>query len=136
MRRTEARELFMQLLFQMEMQNDYGPSQKERFMEEHMKDKDQSDYFNKMYELTAKHLSEIDALLEECCDRWKKERLAKVDLAVLRLSICEIRYMDDIPNSASINEAVDLAKRFGGEESGKFVNGVLGRVVRGKNGEH
>lgn len=133
MRRTEARELFMQLLFQMEMQNDYGPSQKKYFMEAHMEESDQSGYFNKMYELTTTHLKEIDVLLEGYCNHWKVERLAKVDLAVLRLSICEILFLDDIPDSASINEAVDMAKKFGGDESGKFVNGVLGRVARRKN---
>lgn len=133
MRRTEARELFMQLLFQMEMQNDYGSSQKQRFMEDYMKESGQSDYFNQMFELTAANLRDIDTLLEEYCNHWKVDRLAKVDLAVLRLSICEILYLDDVPDSASINEAVDLAKKFGGEESGKFVNGVLGRVARGKD---
>lgn len=135
MSRTGARELFMQLLFQMEIQNDYGPLQKERFAEEYGNKPDQSGYFNQMYELIAAHRNEIDTLLSSCCDNWKLSRLAKVDLAVLRLSACEILYIDDIPDSVSINEAVDLAKKFGGEESGKFVNGVLGRLVRGRHGE-
>lgn len=135
MRRTEARELFMQLLFQMDMQNDYSPSQKVRFVETHIGGEERPDYFDRMFELVTAHRKDIDALLEKSCSHWKLDRLAKVDLAVLRLSVCEIMYLDDIPDSASINEAVDIAKKYGGEESGKFVNGVLGRVVRGKNEE-
>ena len=133
MRRTEARELFMQMLFQMEVQGDYSPPQKKRFMEEYMKDSDQEGYFNQMFDLMTARLEEIDATIEKRCNQWKMDRLAKVDLAVLRLSVCELMYMDDIPDSVSINEAVDMAKKFGGEESGKFVNGVLGRVARGKD---
>jgi N utilization substance protein B len=62
-------------------------------------------------------------------ENWKIERIAKVDLAILRLSIGEIMYMD-IPVSVSINEAVELAKKFGTDDSAKFINGVLGKVSR------
>jgi N utilization substance protein B len=133
MRRTEARELFMQLLFQMEMQNDYSNEIKEKFTNEKMKDSDQMDYFNRLYNSVTKNLPIIDHLLENCSENWKINRIAKVDLAVLRLSIAEILYLDDVPDSAAINEAVELAKRFNGEESGKFINGILGKVVRNKD---
>jgi N utilization substance protein B len=59
--------------------------------------------------------------------------MAKVDLAILRLSAAEILYLEDVPDSASINEAVDMAKKFGGDDSGKFINGILGKVVRSKD---
>jgi N utilization substance protein B len=59
--------------------------------------------------------------------------MAKVDLSILRLSAAEILYLSDIPDSASINEAVEMAKKYGGEDSGKFINGILGKVVRSKD---
>lgn len=133
MRRTEARELFMQLLFQMEVQNDYGQEIKERFVQEYMKDSNQLEYFNRLYEAAAGNLPVIDETLESCSENWKVSRMAKVDLAILRLSAAEILYLDDVPDSASINEAVDMAKKFGGDDSGKFINGILGKVVRSKD---
>lgn len=135
MRRTEARELFMQLLFQMEVQNDYGQEIKERFVQEYMKDSNQLEFFNKLFEATAGNLPAIDEKLENCSENWKISRMAKVDLAILRLSSAEILYLEDVPDSASINEAVDLAKKFGGDDSGKFINGILGKVVRSKDAE-
>ncbi len=135
MRRTEARELFMQLLFQMEVQNDYSQEIKERFVQEYMKDSNQLEYFNRIFEAVAGNLPVIDDKLESCSENWKISRMAKVDLAILRLSAAEILYLEDVPDSASINEAVDMAKKFGGDDSGKFINGILGKVVRSKDAE-
>ncbi len=135
MRRTEAREFFMQLLFQMEVQNDYSQEIKERFVQEHVKDSNQMEYFNHIFEAAVSNLAVIDEKLEACSENWKVSRMAKVDLAILRLSAAEILYLKDIPDSASINEAVELAKKFGGDESGKFINGILGKVVRSKDAE-
>jgi N utilization substance protein B len=135
MRRTEARELFMQLLFQMEVQNDYSREIKEKFVQEHMKDSNQMEYFNRLYSVAAENLSAIDGKLEACSENWKISRMAKVDLAILRLSAAEILYLEDIPDSVSVNEAVDLAKKFGSEDSGKFINGILGKVVKSKDAE-
>lgn len=135
MRRTEARELFMQLLFQMEVQNDYGKDIKERFVQEHLRDSNQLEYFNDLYGATVANLDLIDGKLEACSSNWKISRMAKVDLAILRLSAAEILYLDEVPDSASINEAVDMAKKFGGDDSGKFINGILGKVVRTKDAE-
>lgn len=135
MRRTEARELFMQLLFQMEVQNDYSQNIKEKFVQEHLKDSNQLEYFNNLFEAAVSNLATIDEKLEACSENWKISRMAKVDLAILRLSAAEILYLNDVPDSASINEAVDLAKKFGGDDSGKFINGILGKVVRSKDAE-
>lgn len=135
MRRTEARELFMQLLFQMEVQNDYSKEGKEKFVQEHMKDSNQLEYFNRIFDTTIENLAAIDKKLEACSENWKISRMAKVDLAILRVSAAEILYLEDIPDSASINEAVDMGKKFSGDDSGKFINGILGKVVRSKDAE-
>ena len=133
MRRTEAREFFMQLLFQMEVQNDYGKEIKERFMQENMKDSNQQEYFEQLFDATVENLVAIDEKLEAFSENWTVNRMAKVDLAILRLSAAEILYMEDVPDSVSINEAVDLAKKFSCDESGKFINGILGKVARNKD---
>jgi N utilization substance protein B len=135
MRRTEARELFMQLLFQMEVQNDYGQEIKERFVSEYLRESNQQEYFNRLFDAAVDHLSVIDEKLEACSDNWKISRMAKVDLAILRLSAAEILYLDDVPDSAAINEAVDMAKKYSGDDSGKFINGILGKVARSKDAE-
>lgn len=130
MRRKEARELFMKLLFQMEVQEDYSETIKAKYVAEYMKDSNQTAFFDELFHVTINRMSDIDKKIEECSNNWSISRIAKVDLAVLRLSTAEILYMDDIPVAASINEAVDIAKEFGGDESGKFVNGVLGNIAR------
>jgi N utilization substance protein B len=132
-RRTAARELFMQLLFQMEVQNDYSTKIKEKFMKETGMEPDQTEYFDRLFTAVTENLPAIDGKLEACSENWKISRMAKVDLSILRLSAAEILYLEDIPDSASINEAVDMAKKFGGEDSGKFINGILGKVVRSKD---
>jgi len=133
MRRTEARELLMQLMFQMEIQNDYSLVHKDKFIKEYMEGSNQLEYFNHLYETIIRKLADIDEKLEFFSENWKISRMAKVDLAILRLSIAEILYIDDVPDSASINEAVDMAKKFSGDDSGKFINGILGKVARSKN---
>ena len=80
------------------------------------------------------HLDQLDQVIQTYSTNWKINRLSKVVLAVLRLSICEMTYLKDIPASVSINEAVELAKKFAGEEEGAFVNGVLGSFVRANSG--
>ncbi len=77
------------------------------------------------------HIKEIDALIESKIDRtWTINRLCKVDLAILREAIAEIRYFDDIPVSVTINEAVELANKFSYPEASAFINGILGSVSR------
>ncbi len=131
MRRTQARELLMQMLFQMEAQNDFSAKACEAFARIYLDQSSQIGYFMKVYERFALHRKEIDQHLDLVAAGWKTTRMARVDLAVLRLCATEILFMDesDVPQAVSINEAVDLAKKFGGEASGKFVNGILGKLA-------
>lgn len=76
------------------------------------------------------HVEELDKLIAEHAIDWTIDRIARVDLSILRVAIYEILYRDDVPAGAAINEAVELAKRFGGEKSYAFVNGILGVVAR------
>lgn len=81
------------------------------------------------------YTEESDRVIEANLRGWKLSRLPKVTLAILRLALAEIMTMDDIPDSVSANEAVELAKKYGGDEAPKFVNGLLGTVIRAKKQE-
>ena len=125
----------MKLLFQMEAQNSYkGDVESVAFGEKH-KYKDQEKYLEKMYALIDERLTEADDFIESCSDNWKVGRMAKADLAVMRTAVLEIMHMETIPDSVSINEAVEMAKKYGTDDSGKFVNGILGKVVKIKNAD-
>ena len=76
------------------------------------------------------HVEEIDRLLNDVSKGWKTARMNKVDLTILRLAVYEMKWDDDVPEGVAINEAVELAKRFGGDSSSSFVNGVLGKVAK------
>jgi transcription antitermination protein NusB len=75
------------------------------------------------------HLTEIDALIEEHSHNWRLDRMSKIDRNVLRLGIFELKHRADIPRKVTINEAVELGKTFGTEESSAFINGLLDRVA-------
>lgn len=76
------------------------------------------------------NIDEIDSLISANLQGWTINRISKVALAVLRLSVYEIKFSDEVPVSVSINEAVELAKKFGGDEDSAYVNGVLGTIAR------
>lgn len=75
-------------------------------------------------------LGEVDALIAENTVDWSIDRISRADLAILRVAVYEMLYREDVPTGASINEAVELAKRFGGERSYSFVNGILGTIAK------
>ena len=77
---------------------------------------------------TVEHLTELDATIAKHAKNWELHRFAAVDRNILRLAIFEMLYRDDIPPVVSINEAVDIAKKFSTQDSGKFVNGILDKV--------
>lgn len=83
------------------------------------------DKFQKVLEL----LAEIDALIESVSEGWKLKRMFKVDLAIMRLAVYEIKYDEEIPVSVAINEAVEIAKKYGQDSSPSFVNGILAKVA-------
>lgn len=79
---------------------------------------------------TIEKMQHIDQLIQSNTTGWSKERIAKVDLAIIRLALYEILFRADIPSSVAINEAIELAKKYSTDESGGFVNGVLGKIIR------
>ena len=98
-------------------------------------EKKQKDYIIRLAENMEEYRIQIDKYIEKYAHGWKVERISKTAIAVLRCAICEVMYMDDIPNSAAINEAVELAKGYDEPETVAFINGVLGGFMRGEFGE-
>ena len=101
---------------------------------EELSEKDQ-EYMSRKYRHVLEKLDEIDALLNETSNGWKTKRMSRVDLTALRLAVYELKYDKDVPTGVAINEAVELSKRFGGETSGSFVNGILGKIANSESKE-
>ena len=131
MSRRKLRENIFKLLFLSDFnREDEMPEQLALFFSTIEKlDSEDQQYMEAKYAQIREHLADIDTILNECASGWKTSRMSKVDLAILRLAVYEVRIDDDIPESAAINEAVELAKRFGGDDSSTFINGVLSTVA-------
>ena len=133
MRRSEMREHVFKLLFMSEFNSrDEMPEQLALYFQEmeELSDGDQA-YMEEKYQMVLSRMPEIDQILNETAHGWKTGRMNRVDLATLRLAVYELKYDEDVPTGVAINEAVELAKRFGGEASASFVNGILGKVANG-----
>jgi len=145
MKRRQAREIAVQSLYQMEMNRVSGRAAVDAILEEARQDNELNLDVNALGEIegfalelvegVASRREEIDRLLQSYLTGWQLERLSRVDRQILRLAAYELLYRDDVPPKVAINEAIELAKHFGTEESGRFVNGVLGRLMREKGGE-
>jgi transcription antitermination protein NusB len=126
MKRRLARIKAVQSLFQVDMSG----TDKEEAISNVLEDNEQKDVFlDKLVSGTLEHLEEIDQIFKGNLQNWKIDRVGNVDRAVIRMAIYEMKYLEDIPVNVSLNEAVDVAKSFGGEESGRFVNGVLSKIA-------
>lgn len=127
MNRKEARELIMKYIFQMEAQKDFSEENAKQFLKDN-NFKTQTAYASAVLGSVCKELEAIDGSINENSKGWPVARIAKTDLAILRLAAAEILYAEDIPKSVSINEAVELAKIYGDEKSSGFVNAVLKNI--------
>lgn len=129
-KRTEARELSVQALHQLDVQGGVIIDALDMFFRENSDD-------DLVYELarvwtrsTWEHLAECDGLIKAAALKWEMSRLSQVDRSILRLSTYQLKFCDDIPNKVVINEAIELAKKYSGAQSPKFVNGVLDAIMR------
>lgn len=132
MTRRELREQVFQLLFRVEFnERDEMPEQVRLFFEgeEALASEKEQLIITQKYDMILEKLSQIDGMIDQKAQGWKVSRMGKVDLAILRLAVYEISFDEEIPTSVAINEAVELAKKYGQEESGKFVNGVLAKFA-------
>lgn len=131
MTRRELREQVFKMLFGVEFHDvEEMPKQLAVYEEtEEAWDAKDGAYISGKCTNIMEHLSEIDAAINEAAEGWKTGRMGKVDLTLIRLAVYEMKYEDDIPVGVAINEAVELAKKYGTDESPAFVNGILAKLA-------
>ena len=127
-RRREARQAALQYHFWRDLQHGVGPERMEDFWEFLPAKTRVRQFAQPLIDGMNAHLEEIDDRIRRYAQNYQVRRISAVDRNVLRLAIYEMLFRDDIPPVVSINEAIELAKKFGGAESGRFVNGILDRV--------
>ena len=131
MGRSELREHIFKMIFGLEFtEEEQIGKQLELYLDQldEVSEKDRS-YMLAKAKAIAEKVCEIDAMINENATGWKTTRMNKVDLSILRLAVYEMKFDDDVPVKVAINEAVELAKRFSGDEGPAFINGVLGKLA-------
>lgn len=135
-KRTQSREFALQLLYQIDISQEDCEVSLERFWSLSTQDeaeKSVKEFTNSLVRGTFENLKAIDEEISKYAANWELKRMAVVDRNVLRLATYEIIFCEDIPPKVSINEAVELAKKYSGIQSGKFVNGILDKIKSEKN---
>ena len=128
--RSRAREIVLQVLYQLDLNSDRQPALDEEFIRGRLKHNVELVKFAmSLLQGVLRNMGELDAMLSERADNWSLDRMAVTDRNVLRIGAYEILYTDT-PGRVAINEAVDLARRFGSAQSSQFVNGVLDRFLK------
>ena len=128
-KRTQAREYALQILYQLEMNPQPAEELLALFWREHSHANDEiREYTERLVRGTIEHLREIDEVLGRYTENWQIDRMAAIDRNIMRFATYELLFLADIPPKVTINEAVNIAKKFSQEESGKFVNGVLDKI--------
>ncbi|BCJ95713.1 N utilization substance protein B [Anaerocolumna cellulosilytica] len=131
MSRREIREHLFRMLFRKDFHDEVEMNEQIDLYFESLEEPKEKDllYLKERFQNILTNISEIDKILEEASSGWKLNRMGKVDLTIMRLAIFEIKFDETVPDKVAINEAVEIAKIFGGDSSGAFVNGVLAKVV-------
>lgn len=129
MDRSAARAAAMKLLYEWEMGGNGGEDTRLGLLEI-KPNEEETEYMEATVAGVQQHIQEIDEKIEKYAIGWPLSRINRVDLSILRLGVYEIVYAEGVPGGVAVNEAVELAKTFSGPESGSFVNGVLGSLLR------
>lgn len=134
MSRKLSREKAMELVFSMMLTKESHDEVIETFVdnyEENIKELD-LEYIKEVLKGVEENKESIDNLIKENLQKWKIERISKVNLAILRLAVYEMKYVNDVPEKVAINEALEITKRYSDEKSVSFINGVLDNIYKGK----
>ena len=131
MTRSKIRENVFKMLFRAEFHDADDMKEQLDLFDEELENPSESElfYINSKSKGILEHIDEIDALINEKSTGWKTSRMAKVDLSIIRIAVYEIKFEDDIPFKVSVNEAVELAKKYGADESPAFVYGILAKFA-------
>lgn len=129
MNRKSARERMMQIYYQLDIRSGFPDEELSSFLSEEEAGP-QYDYCAALFRAYRTHRGDIDRLIDKYAVGWSVKRMAKTDIAILRLAAAEILYLDDVPDAVAANEAVELAKRYGTDHAPQFVNAILGSIIR------
>ncbi len=127
-RRRKSREFALQVLYQLNSTKEDANRALAQF-QEHFSPQGEADEFLRRLVLgVLEHCRELDRLIEQYLENWRLDRVNVIDRNILRMALFELLYCEDIPPKVTINEAIDLGKRYGSDESGSFINGILDRI--------
>ena len=127
--RRKGRELALQALYQIEMTDDASGGAVDLFLRHFEGNPGAKEFARRLVSGVVSQRPAIDGLIERCTENWKLTRLAKVELVILRMATYELVFCSDIPTSVSLDEAIEIGKRFGSADSATFINGVLDQVA-------
>jgi N utilization substance protein B len=128
--RRKAREIALQMLYQMEVNPGELEAALELFWKGLSASQQVKEFVNRIVEGVHVRQEEIDQLLAKHSEHWRLDRMDRVDKSILRMGVFEIMFCEDIPVKVAMNEAVDLGKKFGAAESGSFINGILDKISK------
>jgi len=123
--RRKAREITLQVLYQIDASKTDVDEAIELFRDNFGMPRESVEFSTQLIKGTLDHIKEIDALIKDCSEHWSLERMSTVDKNILRIAVCEFLYCDDIPPKVTLNEAIDIGKSYGSDNSGSFINGIL-----------
>ena len=131
-KRTLARECALKILYRIEIAKESADPSIQDFWSKSGKsiNKDTHEFADFLIKGTVEHITAIDRIISKYADNWNISRMAVIDRNILRMAVYEMLYQDDIPPNVSINEAIELAKKYGDIDSGKFVNGILDKIKK------
>ena len=123
--RRKAREIALQVLYQIDASKIDVDEAIELFRDNFGIPEETGEFSEQLIRYTLNHIEEIDNLITNCSEHWSLERMSIVDKSILRMAICEFLYCDDIPPKVTLNEAIEIGKNYGSDNSGSFINGIL-----------
>ncbi|MBN1254518.1 MAG: transcription antitermination factor NusB [Deltaproteobacteria bacterium] len=128
--RRKAREIALQILYQLEVNPLDHQEALKLFWQTVSPSGPVKEFAARIVEGVQQYREEIDAVIKRYAEHWRLDRMDRVDKSILRMGVYELQYCDDIPVKVALNEAIDLGKKFGTEESGAFINGILDRISK------
>ena len=127
-RRRKSREFALQVLYQLNITQQDILTALTQFQEHFLSDGKVDEFLKRIVSGVLEHCQELDRLIGQYSENWRLDRITMIDRNILRIALYELFYCEDIPPKVTINEAIDLGKKYGSEDSGSFINGILDRI--------
>ena len=127
-KRRKSRELALQVLYQLDVTKQDPPKVLAQFQQHFLFIEEKDEFWERLVLGVLEHSQEIDRLIERFSENWRLGRMSIIDRSILRMATFELLYCEDIPPKVTLNEAIDLGKEYGTEESGSFINGILDHI--------